>query len=154
MKTTYLSRWTVLLVAVVIGAAGPRALAGQREWATAGKVLAGVVGGSLLLRALEAAPCSPGPVVVSAGVGPVWGGVGVGIAPVPVVPVAPMVMPPPVVVVAPAPVVYAAPVHVPPPVVYVAPAPVIYAPVCYPAVPGVHLSLGYGHSVPRRSWGR
>ena len=53
MKVSILS----LTLAAVAGAGFQSAYAGDREWATAGKVLTGVVAGSLLLRALE--PCPP-----------------------------------------------------------------------------------------------
>ena len=43
-------------LAAVAGAGLQNAYAGDREWATAGKVLTGVVAGSLLVRALEPAP--------------------------------------------------------------------------------------------------
>lgn len=46
-----------LTLAAVAGSGFQNAYAGDREWATAGKVLTGVAVGSLLVRALE--PCPP-----------------------------------------------------------------------------------------------
>jgi len=79
------------------------ARAGDREWATAGKILAGAVVGATLVAALQPVPvCATPPVVVTP---------------------APVVVAPPPVVVAPPPVVVA-----PAPVV-VRPRPVVMAPV-------------------------
>jgi hypothetical protein len=46
-----------LMAAAVFAVGTPDSKAGDREWATAGKVLTGVVAGSLLLRALEPSHC-------------------------------------------------------------------------------------------------
>jgi hypothetical protein len=100
-----------LAVLTVLGltvAGGSRVQAGDREWATAGKILTGVIAGAVLVQALQPAPvyAAPPPVVYAA--------------------------PPPVVYAAPPPVVV-----VPPPVVMV-PAPVVCPPrvpvVCTPPV--------------------
>jgi hypothetical protein len=128
-------------------------LAGDREWATAGKVLTGVMAGSILARAFEPAPTvvyAPPPVyytqtVVAAPPAPM-----ATIANAPVVQAAPVVGQPvvqPVYVQQPAPVVvYQQPV-------YVAPAPVYYYP--RPVI-GFHFGFGggyhshYGHGHYRR----
>ncbi len=127
-----------LTALAVTMANNPRAAAGDREWATAGKVLTGVVAGTVLLRALEPRPVVattyvyPAPTVVAA-------------APVVVQPsrtVVQTVPPPPpgTVYVQPAPVYYAAPapvyvqsvpVYAPPPRVYMAPPPGFYVNVGY-----------------------
>lgn len=62
MKVTILS----LTLAAVAGAGFQNAYAGDREWATAGKVLTGVVAGSLLVRALDPAPPVYRPLVCEA----------------------------------------------------------------------------------------
>jgi len=100
-----------LAVLTVLGltvAGGSRVQAGDREWATAGKILTGVIAGAVLVQALQPAPvyAAPPPVVYA--------------APPPVV-----VVPPPVVM-APAPVVCPprVPVVCTPPVI-VRPAPVV-----------------------------
>ncbi len=133
-------------------------LAGDREWATAGKVLTGVMAGSILARAFEPAPrvvyapppvyytqtvvaAPPAPVVVAAPANT--------IANAPVVQAAPVVGQPivqPVYVQQPAPVVvYQQPV-------YVAPAPVYYYP--RPVI-GFHFGFGGGyhhHGYYHRRW--
>jgi hypothetical protein len=107
----------------VVGMSAQTVRAGDREWATVGKVLTGVAAGAVIARAVD------GPAYVSAsyGYGP---GYSVTVA-------TPAPCPPPVpVVYAPAPVCYA-----PAPVVYCAPRPVYYAPA------PVYVSYGhYGHS--------
>ena len=137
MKTLILGLTTL----AVAGASVQTATAGDREWATAGKVLTGIAAASLLSRAFEAPPVytyqqrayAPPPVYV------------VQSAPV-------MVAPQPVYVQSAPTVVYQQPVYVQPaPVVvyqepvYVQPAPVYrvqtYAPVVY-----VGFGFGYGHS--------
>jgi hypothetical protein len=146
-------------------ASSPAARAGDREWATAGKVLAGVGAGLLLTRALQPPPVyaappvyvTPAPVVYQTA--PVV----VQTAPVqsfvveqPIQPVATVVQTPSIVVqqpvyvrpapviYQPAPVVYAAPVYVQPAPVYIQPAPVYYHQP-RPAV-GFHFSFGHhGH---------
>lgn len=106
-----MKKWiATLTVAALTVACAPTMRAGDREWATAGKVLAGVIAGAAIVQALQPPPqCAPAPAVVY--------------APPPAVVVAPP--PPPPVVCVPAPVV-------------VAPAPVVCAPpplvVCGPAV--------------------
>lgn len=107
----------------VVGMSVQTARAGDREWATVGKVLTGVAAGAVIARAID------GPTYVSASYGygaPAYSVTVAAPAPCP---------PPPPVVYAPAPVVYA-----PAPVVYVAPRPVYYAPA------PVYVSYGYyGH---------
>lgn len=83
----------------VVGASGQHALAGDREWATAGKILTGVFAASVLSRAFEPVP--------------VYHHATVTYVPAPVVVHAPP-PPPPVVVVPPPPVVYHQPVYSPP----------------------------------------
>ncbi|MCX7866885.1 hypothetical protein [Limisphaera sp. VF-2] len=116
-----MKRTLVLLTVLGWTLAGtPRVEAGDREWATAGKILTGVIAGAALVHALQ-----PPPVVA---------------APAPVV-CAPA--PPPVVVV-PAPVVVAPPPRVcPPPVTVVYPAPVVVRPVPVVAV-HVHARFSRG----------
>ncbi len=123
---------TLTLLAVT-GASVPRTSAGDREWATAGKILTGIVAGTVIAKAIEQPP--------------------VYVAPPPVVYVQPapaVVSPPPANVVAPA------PVYVQPAPVYVQPAPVYYvpaAPVYIAPRPLVSLQFGFGghhHHAPRR----
>jgi len=95
----------VLTACVVTLASAQPAHAGDRGWATAGKVLTGVVAGSILLNALDCAASPPPPTVVYAPAPVVY-------APAPTVVYAP----------APQPVVYAAP----PVVYYSRPAPCYY----------------------------
>ncbi len=134
MKT----RMTPLLLAMALGlgAVAPRTMAGDREWAVAGKVLTGLAAASVVSRILDPAPCAgttavvyqQPPVYVVAQPAPVVVAHPAVIAPAPVAPPAPVAyaVPPPTVVYATPPVVYAAP-----PVVYAAP-PVYVAP--YPVV--------------------
>ena len=105
------------------------AFAGDREWATVGKVLTGVAAVHVLSHALQPAPVYP--TTVYAAPPPVYL-----VAPAPVVPPAPVYLPP-------APVVfYPQPVYVAPPV-YVTPR--FYAP------PVVSFHFGFGHCyAPRR----
>lgn len=114
---------TGLMVLAVTLALTQTARAGDREWATAGKVLTGVIAGAALVQALQPQPTyvytAPPPVVYAP-------------APAPVV-YAPA---PPAVVYAPAPVVCAPP---PPPVV------VYSAPVCWRPAPVVSVQFGFGH---------
>jgi hypothetical protein len=105
----------IAITACAIALAGTRpAQAGDREWAVAGKVLTGVVAGSLLVRALDC-DRAPAQTVVYAP--------------------APVVYAPAPVVYAPAPVVSA---PAPPPVVYVQPVYVAPAPYGYIHRPVVH----------------
>ena len=127
MKT----RTTPLLLATALGlgAVAPRAMAGDREWAVAGKVLTGLAAASVVSRILDPAPCA-GTTAVVYQQPPVYV-----VAPPPPVVVAPAPVAPP------APVAYAAPappvVYATPPVVYAAP-PVVYAaPPVYVAPPPV-----------------
>lgn len=122
---------TVLMVLAVAAALAPRAHAGDREWATAGKVLTGVIAGAAIVHALQ-----PQPIYVYTAPPVVYAP-----APPPVV-YAPA--PPPPVVVAPAP----APVVVAPAPVVCAPPPVVVysAPVYVRPAPVVRMHLGFGHS--------
>jgi len=102
-----------LLTLGVIAGLAPRAQAGDREWATAGKVLTGVIAGAALVQALQPPPA------------PVYTAPPVAYVPAPA---------PPPVVYAPAPMVVAGP-----PVVY-APPPVYYA---LAPVVGFHFRVGH-----------
>jgi len=119
----------VCLTAALAGALTPPARAGQSEWATAGKVLTGVIAGAALVHALQPTPsyvCAPPPVVY--------------VPAPPAVVCAPL---PPPVVYAPAPVICVPrPRVVCAPPVYVRPAPVV----------SVHLGFGYCHP-PHRGHG-
>jgi hypothetical protein len=136
-----MKRITIALMTLAVAGAGlTKAQAGNREWATAGKVLTGVVAGAVIVKALE-----PKPVYVYSS----------GYNYAPVYTYAPAPAPPPVVYApAPAPVAYApapAVVYAPPPTVVYAPAPVVYAPppvvVYRPAYcppPVVRVNFGFG----------
>ena len=133
MKTSAIA---ILAALALTGASVQTASARDREWATAGKVLTGVIAGSILLRAFE-----PPPVYT--------------------VPATPVYVTPPPVAVQPAPVVvyqqpivyqqapvvyqqtvaYATPVVVQPAPVYVTPVPVVVAP-----RPRVYVHFGFGHA--------
>lgn len=123
MKTPMIA----LMTLAVAGAGLPQASAGDREWATAGKILTGVVAASVLAKALEPAPCVtttyyPVTTVVSAPP------VSVQPAPVYVQPTPVVVPAPPPVLVRPAPVyVQTVPVMVAPTTAWVQPAPVLVA---------------------------
>lgn len=136
-----------LTAAAVLLAGAPSTQAGDREWATAGKVLTGVVAGSILLRALEPAPCrtvtttyyAPPTVVYQQPV--VVQSAPVAVRPVATVQAAPVYAQPAPVYVQPAPVVYVQPAPV-----YVQPAPVVY-----------YRTVSYGphyhrHFHPRHCW--
>ena len=56
MKTISKSVMAVITALAIIAASHQSAYAGDREWATAGKVLTGVVAGAVLLKAFEPAP--------------------------------------------------------------------------------------------------
>jgi hypothetical protein len=138
MKTTI----STLVAVAVLGASAHTAFAGDREWATAGKILTGVAVGAVIAKSLEPVPTYtyspayyPPPVVQ--------------VQPPVYVQPAPVYVPPPVYVqsapvyVRPAPVVvYSQPVYVQPAPVYVRTAPVYYAP--RPVV-GFHFSFGRSH---------
>lgn len=116
--------------AVMLASSVTRVSAGDREWATAGKILTGVVAGAVLARTFEPAP--------------VYYHTTTDYAPTPVV-VAPL-PPPPSVVVRPAPVVvYPSAVYVHSAPVYVAAAPAYVAPA--PSF-RFHVSFGRRHHVP------
>jgi hypothetical protein len=115
MKKT-IAALTLLAVTV----AGARtAAAGDREWATVGKVLTGLVAAQVVAQALEPAPVYYAPPL------PVY------VQPAPVI-----VAPPPPVIVAPPVYVAPAPVYVPAPRVYYRP---------YYAPPVVSFHFGFGH---------
>jgi hypothetical protein len=144
--------------AALVSATAPGLHAGDREWATAGKVLAGVGAGLLLTRALQPEPVyaappvyvNPAPVVVHQPATVIYQAPPVQQvvvqqqvqyvpAPQPVVVQQPVyVQPAPTVIYQPAPVVYAAPVYVRPAPVYVRPVPVY----CPPPAAGFHFSFG------------
>jgi len=112
----------IFSLAALAAASIPNASAGDREWATVGKILTGVAAAHVIAHAVQ-----PAPVYVSTPA---------------VVAYAP---PPPPVVVAPAPVVYYAPAPVvayAPPVCV--PAPVVMAPRFCPP-PFVSVNVGFGH---------
>jgi len=120
------------IAVAVVGMSVQTTQAGDREWATVGKVLTGVAAGAVIARAVDG-----GPTYVSASYGYATPAYSVTVAaPAPCPPPAPVVYAPAPVVYAPAPVVYA-----PAPVVYVAPPrPVYYAPA------PVYVGYGYrGH---------
>jgi hypothetical protein len=129
-----MKKLTLLLTALALTAASaPDARAGDKEWATAGKILTGVFAGSVLTRALDPAPAHvyhtttvyhPAPAVVS--------------TPVYVQPQVVYARPAPVVVQTAPVVVHAAPVCVQPRVIYVQPAPVV-------TYHHVHRHQHYGH---------
>jgi len=116
-----MKKLTLLLTTLALTAASaPDARAGDKEWATAGKILTGVFAGSVLTRALDPAPrhvyhtttvYQTAPAVVS--------------TPVCVQPQIVYAPPAPVVVQTAPVVVQPAPVYVQPRVVYVQPAPVL-----------------------------
>jgi hypothetical protein len=131
----------------------PTAQAGDREWATAGKILTGVAAVHVLSRAFDPPPVyqaayvAPAPVVVQAAPQTVY------VQPAPVVvqqvAPAPVVAPAPTVAAAPvapaAPVVVTQPVYVQPAPVYVAaPQPVYVAPVYYYPRPVISFGFGFG----------
>ncbi len=135
-----------LAVGGLLAASVQQSHAGDREWATAGKVLTGVVAGAIIAKSFE-----PQPVYTysSATI----------VAPAPVVyqPAPQVVYQPAPVVVQQAPqVVYAQPApqvfYAQPQVVYVQPAPVYVrpAPVCYAPGPVVSFRIGVGHHGPHR----
>ena len=123
-----------VLTLVAVTAGGVQTVsAGDREWATAGKILTGLVAAQVISRAIEPAPVVyqaryyPAPPVYTQ-------------APVYVTPPQPVYYAPPQPVYAPAPVVVYAqpPVCMAPPVYY--PAPQYYAP-----APVVSFNFGFGH---------
>jgi hypothetical protein len=116
--------------------------AGDREWATAGKILTGLVIGGAVAKALEPPPVYVAPTVVYAAPAHVIHQPQVVYAaPAPVARARQVIYTaPPVVYAPPAPVV----IH-PPPVQYVhVPAPVYYYPYAPRPVVGVHFSFGSG----------
>lgn len=127
----------ILTASSILSASTAKAFAGDREWATAGKILTGLVIGGAVARALEPPPVYYAPTVVYSPPPPVV----YQSAPVFATP------PPAPVYVQPAP----APVVVyPAPVYYARPAPVYYAPVPIvrygPPPPLVSFRIGFGHS--------
>jgi len=141
VKGSKMKRITIALLVLGFASAGlTRASAGNREWATAGKVLTGVVAGAVIVNALEPRPTyvySPGYTYA-----PVYS-----YAPAP----APVVYAPP-----PQPMVYApapAVVYAPRPTVVCAPAPVVCAPrpvvvyrpaYCAPPVVSIGFGINFG----------
>ncbi|HYV31991.1 MAG TPA: hypothetical protein VEO53_12920 [Candidatus Binatia bacterium] len=120
----------IFCLSALIGASVQTASAGDREWATVGKVLTGVAAVHVLSQVLQPPPVYT--TAVYAGPPPVYSIAPVAVvAPAPVVPAAPVYLQPPPVVVYPRP-------------VYVTPAPVYLAPGYWPA-PAVSLSFGFGY---------
>jgi hypothetical protein len=147
MKTT-----VSVIAALAIASASliPNAHAGDREWATAGKVMAGVGAGLLLAKAFEPAPTVvhtttyvPAHQVVVSQPAPVQ----YVIHNAPVVPPAPVMVSQPSYVVVQRPVYYQpAPVYVAPAPVYCPPArPIFVPPVFHRPAVSFHVSLGHGH---------
>src|SRR4051812_7687321 len=134
MKTKIIAATTLALVAA---ANVQSSMAGDREWATAGKVLTGIAAASIITRALEPRPAvvyAPPPTTVVYQTVPTTTTAVVTSQPVATVPDAPTIPAAPTigtqtVVVQQPQVVYQQPavVYAPAPVVY-APAPVVYAP--------------------------
>ena len=142
-----MKRIFLLVAALAVARSGlPVAHAGDREWATAGKVLTGVAIGSVIARAFEpprvytTAYVAPAPVYVQAPPQVIYQQT--------VVPPAPVYYPPAPVYVAPAPVYYQpAPVYVAPAPVYYAPAPVYVRPA---PIVSFHIGIGAGYAYPCR----
>lgn len=131
-----MKKWIVTVIGVgVLGLGLNPAHAGDREWATVGKVLTGVTAGFVLAKAIEAPPAQVG---VSYGYAAPGYTVSYSVSTV-------RPCPPPVVV-APAPVYV-----VPPPVVY-APAPVVCAPARVVVAPPPVYHVTYAH--PGRGHGK
>ncbi|MEY4386211.1 MAG: hypothetical protein RLY20_1494 [Verrucomicrobiota bacterium] len=124
----------------VVGMSTPTAHAGDREWATVGKVLTGVAAGVVIANAIDNGPGYASVGYSSYGCGA--SGVSVSYstyAPAPCPP------PPRVVYVAPAPVYVPAPVVCAPPVVVYRPAVCAPAPVVCAPAPVRYVSNGHGH---------
>ena len=135
MKKMILAAVTV----AVVGMSAQTARAGDREWATVGKVLTGVAAGVVIARAVD---CQPSYASVSYGGYGCSSGYSVSYSvstPPPCPP--PRVVCAPPVVYAPAPVVYQPVYCAPRPVYYYAPAPVYQVSYGYSG-----RSYGYGHS--------
>jgi hypothetical protein len=122
---------TTFTALAILGASHFQAAAGDREWATAGKILTGVVAGAAIARAFEPVPVYttttyyPAPVVYAPTPAPVF------IQPAPAI----VYAAPPAVVYS-APVVYSTPIVVRPAPVYVAPRPFV----------SFHVGFGHSHS--------
>lgn len=156
-KTTMKTLITTLTAVALLSLGTQKASAGDREWATAGKILTGLVIGGAVAKALEPAPVYHAPAVVYTQPQVVY------TAPPPPPVVATVPAPAPVYVqpaparvyVQPAPVV----VYSPPPVYYVRPAP-IYPYGYYAPRPVVSFRLGFGiggghhHHHPHHRWHR
>jgi hypothetical protein len=152
MKTKILTATTLALVAA---ANVQSSMAGDREWATAGKVLTGIAAASIISHALEPHPAvvyTPPPATVVYQTVPTTTTAYVTSQPVATVPNAPYIPAAPTVgtqtvVVQQPQVVYQQPavVYAPAPVVY-APTPVVYAPgyYCGPRV-GFNVVIGGGY---------
>lgn len=128
---------TALTLAAVTTAGVQSASAGDREWATVGKVLTGIAAAHVITRAFEPAPACHQTVYV-----PVQPTYVVSLPAPPPPPPQVVYAPPAPVYVQPAPVYYAQPA----PVYYVQPAPVVVysTPVCAPR-PLVSVNFAFGH---------
>jgi len=123
-----MKKMILAVVAVaVVGMSVPTARAGDREWATVGKVLTGVAAGVVIARAIDSEPTHT---TVSYGYAAPSYRVSYTVSAPPCPPPPPRVVYAPPVVYAPAPVVYQP--------VYYAPRPVYYAP-----APVYRVSYGY-----------
>jgi hypothetical protein len=153
----------MLTTLAMLGAAVPRAHAGDREWAVAGKVLTGIGAGIILAKAFEPPPVyvAPPPVIVRQPATVVYQSVPVQqvVYQQPAQTTAVVQTQPVTVIQQPVyatqqPIVVQQPVYIPSAVV-VPPAPVVYAAPVYvrpaPPVFGIHLSFGHGyhHRYPR-----
>ena len=129
----------IFTLSALTAASVPTASAGDREWATVGKVLTGVAAVHVLSHVLQPPPVYvSAPYPVPAPTYAVSAAPTVGLAPV--VPAAPVYVQP-------------APVVVYRPPVYVAPAPVYVLPHYVPApVVRVDLGFGFGHRFHHRCW--
>ena len=128
----------ILAAVAVVGMGAQSAHAGDREWATVGKVLTGVAAGVVIANAIDNGPGCASVSYRSYGCGPS----GVSVSYSTYVP-APCPPPPRVV--------YMAPVCAPAPVIYAPPPVVVYRPVVCAPAPVRH---GYGHGYGHGRWNR
>lgn len=143
----------VILAAVtvaVVGMSAQTAHAGDREWATVGKVLTGVAAGVVIANAIDHGPGYASVSYSGYGCGP--SGVSVSYSTYVPAPCAPP--PPRVVYVAPAPVCVRPPVVCAPPVVVYRPAVCVPAPVVCAPAPVRYVSTGHGRGHGHGRWNR